>query len=78
MIMSLVVVSLKDFSVNLVGKIFNRSLLTILRYYKNKRPPPVSGQPFDAAVSIWFTHNKNLLHGGHFTIGGLMNERYER
>lgn len=52
MIMSLVVVSLKDFSVNLVGKIFNRSLLTILRYYKNKRPPPVSGQPFDATVSI--------------------------
>lgn len=32
----------------------------------------------NAAVSIWFTHNKNLLHGGHFTIGGLMNERYER
>lgn len=78
MIMSLVVVSLKDFSVNLVGKIFNRSLLTILRYYKNKRPPPVSGQPFDATVSIWFTHNKNLLYGGHFTIGGLNNERYER
>lgn len=58
MVMSLVVVSLKDFRVNLVGKVFNRSLLTILRYYKNKRPPPVSGQPFDAAVSIWFTHNK--------------------
>ena len=78
MVMSFVVISLKDFSVNLVGKIFNRSLLTILRYYKNKRPPPVSGQPFDTAVSIWFTHNKNLLHGGHFTIGGLMNERDER
>ena len=75
MVMSFVVISLKDFSVNLVGKIFNRSLLTILRYYKNKRPPPVSGQPFDTAVSIWLTHNKNLLHGGYFTIGGLMNER---
>ena len=77
MIMSLVVVSLKDFSVNLVGKIFNRSLLTILRYYKNKRPPPVSGQPFDAAISIGFTHNKGLLHRGYFTTGGLMNEWYE-
>ena len=69
MIMSLVVVSLKDFSVNLVGKVFNRLLLAVFRYYKNKRPPPVSGQPFDA---------KNLLYGGHFTIGGLNNERYER
>lgn len=77
MVMSLVVVSLKDFSVNLVGKVFNRLLLAIFRYYKNKRPPPVPRQPFDAAISIWFTHNKNLLHGGHFTTGGLVNERYE-
>lgn len=68
MVMSLVVVSLKDFRVNLVGKVFNRSLLTILRYYKNKRPPPVSGQPFNAAVSIWLTHNKTSFYGGHFTI----------
>lgn len=75
--MSLVVVSLKYFSVNLVGKVFNRLLLAIFRYYKNKRPPPVSGQPFDAAISIWFTHNKDLLHGGHFTTGGLVDERYK-
>lgn len=43
MVMSFVVVSLKDFSVNLVGKVFNRLLLAIFRYYKNKRPPPVPG-----------------------------------
>lgn len=46
--------------VNLVGKVFNRLLLAIFRYYKNKRPPPVSGQPFDAAISIWFTHFYHL------------------
>lgn len=56
MVMSLVVVSLKDFRVNLVGKVFNRSLLTILRYYKNKRPPPVPGESFDGSVSIRFPH----------------------
>lgn len=43
MVMSLVVVSLKDFRVNLVGKVFNRALFAIFRYYKNKRPPPVPG-----------------------------------
>lgn len=54
--MSLVVVSLKDFSVNLVGKVFNRLLLAIFRYYKNKRPPPVSGnrlmQPYPFGLRI--------------------------
>lgn len=34
MVMSLVVVSLKDFRVNLVGKVFNRALFAIFRYYK--------------------------------------------
>ena len=78
MVMSLVVVGLKDFSFNLVSEVFNGSLLAIFRYYKNKRPPPVPGLSFDAAVSIGFAHNKkNLLYGGHFTTGGLVNERYE-
>lgn len=42
MVMSFVVVSLKDFSLNLRGKIFNRLLPAFLRHYKDKRPPPAT------------------------------------
>lgn len=61
MIMSLVVVSLKDFSVNLVGKIFNRLLLAVFRYYKTngllRFPDSRLMQPYPFGLRII----KNLL-----------------
>ncbi|MDU7053238.1 MAG: hypothetical protein E6330_04815 [Dialister sp.] len=43
MTMNLVVISLKNFRVNLIGEIRNRLLSVVFRYYKSKRTPPVPG-----------------------------------
>ena len=43
MMMNTIKISLIDFRIDLICKIFNRHLSAIFRHYKNKRPPPVAG-----------------------------------
>lgn len=57
--MSFVIIGRENFCFYLRSKIFDRALLAGIAYYKNKRPPPVSGEPLDAAVAIRFTHFNN-------------------
>lgn len=58
-VMKLVIIRSKDFCFSLCRKVFDRALPPGIAYYKNKRPPPVSGEPFNGSVSIWFSHTTN-------------------
>ncbi len=60
--MKLVIIRSKDFCFSLCRKVFDRALPPGIAYYKNKRPPPVSGEPLDAAVAIRFTHFNNPFY----------------
>lgn len=53
--MNFVIVRCKNFRFDLSCKIFNRLLPSMLRHYKNKRPPPTPGQLFYTPISIWFS-----------------------
>lgn len=57
--MRLVVIGGEDFRFYLSRKVFDWALPAFLRYYKDKRPPPVPGEPFNGSVSIWFSHTTN-------------------
>lgn len=60
--MRLVVIGGEDFRFYLSRKVFDWALPAFLRYYKDKRPPPVPGEHFDAAVAIRFTHFNNPFY----------------
>ena len=61
-LMSFVVIGRENLCFKLCCKVFDWLLFPFHRHYKNKRPPPVSGEPFDAAVAIRFTHFNNPFY----------------
>lgn len=60
-LMSFVVIGRINLCFKLCRKVSDWLLLPFHRHYKNKRPPPVPGEPFNGSVSIWFSHTTNPL-----------------
>ena len=61
-LVSFVVIGRINLCFKLCRKVSDWFLLPFHRHYKNKRPPPVSGEPLDAAVAIRFTHFNNPFY----------------
>ena len=55
--MDFVLISGKNLSLNLRGKIFNRLLPSFLRHYKDKRPPPATAEMLNGSISVWLSHS---------------------
>ncbi|BFK77313.1 hypothetical protein I3500192B8_18020 [Acidaminococcus intestini] len=60
--MDLVVIGSKNLCLDLGGKVLNRLLPALLRYYKDKRPPPMARKVLDAPIPIRFTHFNNPFY----------------
>lgn len=62
MTMSTIVIRLINLSVNKACKVLNRLLPAVVRHYKNKRPPPSSGELLNTSITIWITHDNTSFY----------------